>query len=73
MQQRIKSLKDKFKKEICAKLPNAFWQRKKHIVELTYKPDFKKSHISTKARPIHLNERHLKLKKKKLKIFLERS
>lgn len=74
VQEKIKSLKEKFESKICVKLPSVLQQRKK-MVKLSYELDFKKSHISIKARPIQMNERHLKfckteignLLKKKLK------
>jgi hypothetical protein len=36
MKQRIENFENKIKNEICLDLPNAFWQRKQHIVNLPY-------------------------------------
>ncbi|KAL3839227.1 hypothetical protein ACJIZ3_023818 [Penstemon smallii] len=35
--------------------PNAFWERKRHIVELPYEEDFDKRKIPTNARPCQMN------------------
>ena len=53
-QQKIKELKSKLEKEVCSSFPNAFWDRKKHIVNLPYNKDFSKKGIPTKARPIQM-------------------
>jgi len=37
-------------------LPNVFWDRKKHIVDLPYEKDFREKQIPIKARPIQMNE-----------------
>ena len=39
-------------KEIYSELPNAFWNRKQHIIDLPYELGFDEKNISTKARPI---------------------
>lgn len=52
IQQMISNLKDKFETESCAEIPNAFWNRKKHLVSLPYEPDLRESQVHTKARPI---------------------
>ena len=36
MKQRFENFENKIKNEICLDLPNAFWQRKQHIVNLPY-------------------------------------
>ena len=38
--------------DICFDVPNAFWHRKKHIVDLPYVKDFNEKNILTQARPI---------------------
>ncbi len=43
-------------KRICADSPNAFWDRKKHTVDLPYEKDFDEKNIPTKARPIQMNQ-----------------
>ena len=50
-------------KEIHSHLPNAFWNRKQHMVDLPYEPSFDERDILTKARPIQMNaelEQHCK-------------
>ena len=42
VQQRIKQIQDLYTKEICSDIPNAFWERKKHIVNLPYEKDLLK-------------------------------
>ena len=49
---------------ICSDLPNAFWKRKQHIVDLPYEDTFSEKLIPTKARPIQMNadlEQHCRL------------
>lgn len=58
--------------EICADIPNAFWNRKKHIVALPYIDGFDEKFIPTKARPIQMNERYLKLCQKEISDLLEK-
>ena len=55
-QDAIESLKNKIIKEVCSNIPNAFWHRKQHEVELPYEPDFSEKNIPTKARPIQMNK-----------------
>ncbi|MBW1279432.1 hypothetical protein KYD79_27030, partial [Escherichia coli] len=37
-------------------IPNAFWERKQHTVELPYIKEFSEKNIPTKARPIQMNK-----------------
>lgn len=39
---------------MCSDLPNAFWNRKQHMVDF-YEPKFHGKNISTNARPIQMN------------------
>ena len=43
VQQRIRTLQQHIQSSICSDLPNAFWNRKKHIIDLPYEKDFKES------------------------------
>ena len=52
---KIKDFSELIKKRICSDLPNAFWERKKHIISLPYEPDFDERNIPTKARPTQMN------------------
>ena len=53
---RISDFQKQVKNEVCSDLPNAFWDRKQHIVDLPYENDFDERQIPTKARPIQMNE-----------------
>ena len=52
---KIANLQNIFEQEICSDFPNAFWERKKHLVELPYIEGFNEHVISTKSRPIQMN------------------
>ena len=41
--------------DVCSDIPNAFWHRKKHIVNLPYVKDFNEKNIPTNVRPIQMN------------------
>lgn len=49
--EKISQINQDFNKEICSDLPNAFWDRKKHIVSSPYEKGFDERKIPTKARP----------------------
>lgn len=72
LQDKISTLQKEIETAICADIPNAFWDRKKHMVELPYEPDFKESHISTRARPIAMSPRHLQLCKDEITDLLKK-
>jgi hypothetical protein len=61
VKKKIKSLEQEFTTEICNDLPNAFWDRKKHVVSLPYIDDFNESQIPTRARPAQMNNDYLSL------------
>jgi hypothetical protein len=64
LQKRITDLQSKIEQQICPDLPNAFWKRKQHVVDLPYEDTFSEKHIPTKARPIQMNvdlEEHCRL------------
>jgi hypothetical protein len=48
-------LQNKIEQQIYLDLPNAFWKRKQHIVDLPYEGTFSEKLIPTKARPIQIN------------------
>jgi len=56
LQQRIQLFEDRIKNEVCSDVPTAFWHRKKHTVNLPYIKDFDEGRITTKARPIQMNQ-----------------
>jgi hypothetical protein len=55
LQKRILDFQNKIEHEICSNLPNAFWKRKQHVVDLSYEDNFSKKQIPTKMRPIQMN------------------
>ena len=50
--------------DVCSDIPNAFWHRKKHIVNLLCVKDFNEKNIPTKARPIQMNDETFEFCKK---------
>ncbi|KAG5629886.1 hypothetical protein H5410_001603 [Solanum commersonii] len=55
VQEKIKLISEIMAIDICVDHPSAFWNRKKHIVTLTYEDDFSKENIPTKSRPCQMN------------------
>jgi hypothetical protein len=72
VKKKIKSLEQEFITEICNDLPNAFWDRKKHVVSLPYIDDFNESQIPTRARPAQMNNDYLSLCKKEIQTLLDK-
>ena len=68
---KITNLHKAFEKEICSEFPNAFWERKKHLVELPYIPGFDEQNIPTKARPIQMNHEMMEICKKEIDHLLK--
>ena len=56
-QDAIERFKDKIVVEVCSNIPNAFWHRKQHEVELPYESDFSEKNIPIKARPKKFKEK----------------
>jgi hypothetical protein len=64
LQKKIIDFQNKIEQQICSDLPNAFWKRKQHIVDLPYEDIFSEKLIPIKARPIQMNadlEQHYRL------------
>jgi hypothetical protein len=40
LQKRILEFQNKIEKKICSDLPNAFWKRKQHVVDISYNDSF---------------------------------
>ena len=57
---------------ICFDLPYAFWDRKKHIVDLPYEKDIREKQIPTNARPIQMNGELLQYCQKEIKDLLDK-
>ncbi|KAL6336194.1 hypothetical protein AAG906_011076 [Vitis piasezkii] len=71
-QDAIKSLKSKIIREVCSNIPNAFWHRKKHEIELPYEPNFSEKNIPTKARPIQMSKELLSYCEKEIQDLLDK-
>jgi cysteinyl-tRNA synthetase len=69
---KVRSLEEKFIKEICSDLPYAFWHRKRHEVTLPYISNFNEDKIPTKARPIQMNSRLLEICKSEINELLKK-
>jgi len=61
------------KTKICADLPNAFWERKRHIISLPYEKDFNEKMIPTKARRTQMNAKLLEYRKKEIQTLLDKN
>ena len=72
-QDAIESLKNKIIKEICSNIPNAFWHRKQHKIELPYEPDFSEKNIPTKAKPIQMSKELLSYCEKEIHDLLDKN
>jgi hypothetical protein len=72
LQQKIKKFQEKIESEICANIPNAFWHRKNHVVQLPYESNFDEKTILTKARPIQMNQELLEYCKKEIQDLLQK-
>ena len=72
----LQSKTDNFQKmlidDVCSDVPNAFWHRKKHIVDLPYVKNFDEKHIPTKDRPIQMNAETVEFCKKEIHDLLEK-
>ena len=72
IQDKIKLLTNQFTLSICNDHPNAFWERKKHIVPLIYEDDFNEKNIPTKARPCQMNHQYLDMCKKEISSLINK-
>ena len=72
IQQKILDLEQVIKRKICSDLPNAFWERKKHIISLPYEKDFDERNILTKVRPTQMNFELLEHCKKEIQNLLDK-
>ncbi|PIN09729.1 hypothetical protein CDL12_17687 [Handroanthus impetiginosus] len=70
IQKKIKNFQDKSQQEICAKVPNAFWERNKHIVYHPCEDSFNEKDIPTKAKPIANGPQYLELCKQEINDLL---
>jgi hypothetical protein len=72
LKQMIKNFQEKIESDICANIPNAFWYRKNHVVQLPYESYFNEKTIPTKARPIQMNQELLEYCKKEIQDLLQK-
>ena len=68
----VERFKNKIVGEVYSNIPNAFWHRKQHEVELPYEPDFSEKNIPTKARPIQMNKELLSYCEKEIQNLLDK-
>ncbi|KAK2994547.1 hypothetical protein RJ640_012546 [Escallonia rubra] len=69
---RIRNFQRTIESEICVEVPNEFWHRKQHIINLPYEPDFNERDIPTKARPIQMSQELLTHCKKEIQDLLDK-
>ena len=55
IQDMIKQIQQQIENNLCSSIPNAFWNRKQHMVSLPYEKDFNEKQITIKARPIQMS------------------
>jgi hypothetical protein len=72
LQHKIDKFQNKLNQEVCSSLPNAFWNRKTHVVKLPYIKDFNERNIPTKARPIQMNQEIMEFCKNEINDLLEK-
>ena len=72
-QLKVKHVEESFKSQTYSNLPNAFWERKQHIVSLPYEESFNEKNIPTKARPYQMNKKYLELCKKEINDLLNKN
>ncbi|KAG5580069.1 hypothetical protein H5410_050696 [Solanum commersonii] len=68
----LKNNQNHFSIYIYGDHPNDFWNRKKHVVSLSYENNFTKNNIPTKARPCRINSNYLELCKKEIDSLLQK-
>jgi len=72
IQQKILDLEQVFKRKICSNLPNAFWEKKKHIICLPCEKNFDERNIPTKATPTQMSSEVLNFCRKEIQNILEK-
>ena len=72
IQDRIKQIQQQIENNLCSSIPNAFWNRKQHMVSLPYEKDFNEKQIPTKARPIQMSPELLEYCKKEINDLLSK-
>ena len=72
LQSKIDNFQKLFIDKACTDVPNTFWHKKKHIVDLPYVEDFDEKNIPTKACPIQMNAETVEFCKKEIRDLLEK-
>lgn len=72
IQKKISSLENHIQNNICSTLPNAFWSRKKHIVDLPHELDFSEKDIPNKVRPTQMKHGVLNFCQKEIQDLLNK-
>ena len=72
LQSKIDNFRKTLINDVCSYIPNAFWHRKRHIVNLPYVKYFNEKKNHTKARPIQMNAETVKFFKKEIQDLLEK-
>ena len=72
IREKINQLQEHIQKELCHNLPNAFWERKMHMISLPYEDNFTEDKIPTKARPSQMDREMLEYCKQEIKTLLDK-
>ena len=72
MQSKIDNFQKILIDDVCSDVPNAFWHRKKHIVDLPYVKDFDEKNIPTNAHPIQMNAETVEFCKKEINDLVQK-
>ena len=73
IQNKIKQIQQQIENNLCSSIPNAFWNRKQHMVSLPCEKDFNVKQIPTKARPIQMSPELLEYCKKEINNLLSKN
>ena len=72
LQSKIDNFMKTLTNDVCYDIPNAFWHRKRHIVNLPSVKDFNEKNIPTKAHPIQMNAEIVEFCKKEIHDLIEK-
>ena len=73
IQDRIKQIQQQIENNLCSSIPNAFWNRKQHMVSLPYEKYYNEKQIPTKGRPIQMTPELLEYCKKEINDLLSKN
>ena len=72
LNKKIYDLEQILKRKICSDLPNASWEKKKHIISLPYEKGFVERNTPTKGRPTQMNSELLNFCRKEIQNLLDK-